>query len=88
MVTHRKIEQRLRSVVVDSWQECDRCHKRIEDREKGWLVWSFSLHAAETQNCPDGVSTSKKVDDLCQDCAGWLFDFLEMNGVTVRKILE
>ncbi len=81
----RKTEKQVKEVVVvvEDYEVCDKCGKKIEKDEYDAFEFDFKLK--EGTQYPEGGSGDEEEMDLCQACARELVEKLKEMGYGIRK---
>lgn len=77
-----KKEKQLRDVVVESYQECDKCKKRIE--EESFKVHDFELEFSTGISYPEHREGTTAQMHLCVPCSVDCLNLLIENGYRIN----
>lgn len=81
----KKVEKQIKEVdvVIESYDLCDKCDKKIEVGFGN--AFDFSMTHKTGSSYPESGYGEKEEIDLCQDCAEDLMETLKEMGYRINK---
>lgn len=79
----KKTGRRVREVVVESYNLCDKCNEIISIGN--YDAFEFKLEYTTGDSYPEGGSGDKKEMELCSKCANDCIQLLKANGYRINE---